>query len=143
MTTYTPYTQGKQYDPAHLRPFDLELAKAGHPLAWSINSCEVRYLAQSYADDDRWFDFSHYEPHEAVWINRTRSALEVQQSLCRAPLAIKHNPRTGKDEPLHVGDVIEVQKSKDNWVSARCEFIFKDHYINFQKTWRWTVEARG
>ena len=140
MASFIPHTIGKVYDVAHLRPFDLELAKQGHPLAWFINGCEVRYLAQTYAEDDRWFDFSHYEPSDAAWINRTRSALGVQQSLRLAPLAIKHDPRTGKDEPLHVGDVIEID-AQLGW-SAISLSTLEDYFRTLELwAWRWPVEV--
>lgn len=90
--TYIPYYEGKVYDTAHLRPFNLDLAKAGHPLA-TYQGEEIRLLRDM---DSAWrFDVWR----DSKWTART--AEDLNWTLRLAPLAVKDG------RPLHVGDVIQ------------------------------------
>lgn len=131
---------GVTYSPAHLRQAKsveelLSLARQGHPLAWAINNCEVRYLAQNDADG-RWFDFSHYEPNEQIWINRQRSVFELPVTVRLAPLAVKDG------RPLHVGDVIEVKHRE--WSDFAQIGCTPERWSQIERqghAWRWPVEV--
>ena len=108
MTNFIPYTQGKQYDPAHLRPFDLALAKQGHPLA-DDRGCEIRLFRDLHGDDNV-FGYDSWEQnlnHPTWFASNIVMKIALSKRVRLAPLAIKHDPRTGEDEPLHVGDVLE------------------------------------
>lgn len=138
---YIEYKEGKLYDPAHLRPFDLALAKQGHPLAWAINNCGVRYLAQNDTDE-RWFDFSHYEPNEQIWVNRQRNSSELQSNLRLAPLAVKDG------KPLHYLDHVErfYQQNEYHhvrWDRTQVGDIGFGFWAKNPDKWRWPVGAQS
>jgi len=141
MITYIPHTIGKVYDVAHLRPFDLELAKQGHPCV-TFQGETIRLLRDM---DGAWrFDVWR----DGKWTARTTEDLEWTLRL--APLAIKNNPRTGKDEPLHVGDVIEFNHpfgdDKFHKITLKGNGdafgLIKDMACA-EELWRWPVEVQG
>jgi len=103
MTDVILHSEGKLYDPKHLRPFDLALALQGHPLATG-NGCEVSHIflsdQQNYLTVRNWLRYLEC----GYW--ETRS-LPIQDKdgtgdhLYLAPLAVKAG------RALHIGDVIE------------------------------------
>jgi hypothetical protein len=93
MTTYIEYTEGKVYEPAHLKPFVLELAKQGHPCA-DIMGRELRLLRE-HSSGNGSFNFDVWQG--SYWATNYNSG----KYLCLAPLSIKDG------KPLHAGDVIE------------------------------------
>ena len=121
--TYIPYYEGKVYDTAHLRPFNLDLAKAGHPLA-TYQGEEIRLLRDM---DSAWrFDVWR----DSKWTART--AEDLNWTLRLAPLAVKDG------RPLHVGDVIEFEGHSylNEWFTKI--FELKDAWCitNTSKFWR-------
>jgi hypothetical protein len=131
MNTHIEHKEGKVYDVAHLRSFDLELAKAGNPICTELGQ-EVRLLrvvAGLWAYD-RWHKGSNSKGgwesvshQEEIWL---------KDNLHLAPLAV----RDGR--PLHVGDVIEVP-SINLTRTATGKDIGKD-WIN--PYWRWPEEVQ-
>lgn len=151
--TYIPHTIGKVYDVAHLRPFDLELARAGHPVAVH-NGDEVSHI---FIDQDEISaTFRHWQKFRlhGCWLYHSLPYHKnsVGKYLRLAPLAIKHDPRTGKDEPLHVGDVIEYEHDEysqsGDFVNVKVELTnskpidYWDAFLKFGN-WRWPAEVQG
>lgn len=92
------FTPGTVYDVKHLRPFDPELAKQGHPLATSDGE-EVRHFRIAHLDCFLWDIWSE---GDATWQDANIGTTDrLSRYLRIAPIAI----RDGR--PLHVGDVIE------------------------------------
>lgn len=81
----------------HLRPFDLELAKAGHPLA-TYDGKEVRLFRVRSQHHFSWDVWAESGPS---WDNDYGNEEWAKTYLRLAPLAIKDG------RPLHVGDEIE------------------------------------
>jgi hypothetical protein len=95
MTTFIEYKEGKVYDPAHLKPFDLDLAKAGHPLA-NFDGTEVSHLFESISADV--YSYRGWSKAAGQHYLNTESITLISERLYLAPLAIKDG------RPLHVGD---------------------------------------
>jgi hypothetical protein len=132
---YIEPKEGKVYDlsiPNILRPFDLELARQGHPLAW-VDAREIRLLRKmggniysyDYWDEDGWVSCD---------LHNEKS---LDKNLRLAPLA-------GKDgKPLHVGDVIEVKVvmfGGDGW---RGVAVTMDNWHRLNICGRWPVEVKA
>jgi len=141
---YIEYKAGVVYDPAHLRPFNLELAKQGHPIC-TVSGREVRLLREAsklwaydewYAgigDGGYWGTCTHQK--ETYFANNLRLA----------PLDVKDG------KPLHVGDVIEyfcrwngngyyeVDDPKC-WTKTKARLPFD---IPLLEAWRWPVEVKA
>ena len=152
MTTYIPHTTGKVYDVAHLRPFDLDLAKQGHPLATNEGP-SVRLFRESATFEqtafylwDEWGDPKENDGY-AIWrlSGDGENAYEVGKRLRLAPLAIKHDPRTSKDEPLHVDDVIEIKGSPNYGEPWLPHIVGAGSLIgkSDDNSWRWPVGVLG
>lgn len=151
MTTYIPHTVGKVYDVAHLRPFDFGLAKQGHPLA-TIYGLEVRLFREMRSKDsayDAQYAWDWFSIDSNAWLSNSEYGGYLDTDLCLAPLAIKHDPRTGKDEPLHVGDVIEELFDIGEGLKIVPQTISIDrfHPLDYwlwfidMQDWRWPVEV--
>jgi hypothetical protein len=130
---------GKVYDPAHLRPFDLDLAKQGHPCA-SQHGETIRLLRGS-ADIfywDKWIEDSDFWAHQQGEIECVQGELEcVLDTLRLAPLAVKDG------KPLHVGDVIEVKVvmfGGDGWKGVA---VTMDNWHRLNMCGRWPVEVKA
>lgn len=92
------FEPGTVYDVSHLRPFDMELAKAGHPLADRFGRAVrcVRYCNKNGLRFDYW---DEYAP---MWMADYTELGNCAHHLRLAPLALKD------DRALHVGDTIEL-----------------------------------
>jgi hypothetical protein len=142
MTNFIPYTVGKTYNPEHLRPFDLALATAGHPLAWYDGS-----------GISHFFDGNQEVVTIRVWEKEFWSCIRINKCFLKnlrlAPLAVKDG------RPLHVGDVIEMAKL-DEYLPNGLEFaewsfekIEPLHIAaitrekEWRANWRWPVEVKS
>ncbi len=101
------FTPGTVYDVEHLRPFDLELAKAGHPLATDGGNA-VR-LFRMHSEIGYIWDW--WNPRFKKWAHLSDSETCLPDWLRLAPLAIKDG------RGLHAGDEIEVAV----WDDEACE----------------------
>ncbi len=127
---------GTTYPIEHLRPFDLELAKAGHPLAM-VNGHAVRAFR---AQGDNCFAFDWWNG-AAKWLQTENAQHTLCFNLRLAPLAV----RDGR--PLHVGDEIEVRHATKGWLISSANltdyhvglyrYVFQD---NGQLAWRWPTQ---
>ncbi len=130
------FEPGTVYDVAHLKPFDLPLALAGHPLA-TKHGRSVRHLRQMDNGDRIIFGFDEWD--EPGWIADCYFLPKLAQYLRLAPLCV----RDGR--PLHVRDEIEVSIVVSG---GGCEWTkigatIKGHLSGFYKDhsdqWRWPV----
>lgn len=104
----------------HLRPFDLELAKQGHPMAWE-DGCEVSYYFQGRAGmvDTVWLWRNFYQH----WTERGMYD-GCKDSLRLAPLAIKDG------KPLHIGDVVNVLFANNQWLATTVAVGSRHEIVN-------------
>lgn len=127
MTQFISHTEGKTYALEHLLPFDLELAKQGHPCA--------------FADGE---EASHIIPHYKeeylncrVWrVGEWRMLIGTDEDLRLAPLAIKDG------KPLHVGDLLQIKVvmfGGDGW---RDEAVTMNNWNRINTYGRWPVENK-
>lgn len=134
---YIEPKEGTMYNPAHLRPFDLELAKQGHPLAWDDGS-EVSHIFQNSKDAFVIRSFGEYKNWD---MSKPILEVELKKYLRLAPLDVKDG------KPLHVGDVIEENYSQPLGEEPSCELPIwtspKPAYVGLQYEWRWPVEVKG
>lgn len=141
MTQYIPPTEGKTYNPEHLRAAKnveelLTLAKQGHPLAWHDGS-EVTHLFEPSAS---FLIAPMYTVR--VWAKYHWSCFGIpnlKDDLRLAPLAYKDG------KPLHVGDVIEYRTNNfsdfDNSQAVTMGWINGlRHHTLPDWMWRWPVE---
>ena len=126
------FEQGCTYDVAHLKPFDMELAKSGHPLAMldSEYGSSVRFFSRDSADTYcfQWWDhlfnkWQFYNNHDHM----------MPKVLGLAPLGVKDG------RALHVGD--EIERAYDygqftawNAGKVRADDVRHDWH---NKDWRW------
>lgn len=131
------FKPGQVYNPEHLRPFNLQLALQGHPLA-SVNGFSVRYLRLSEAD---WFMWDAWAEKSCRWLSFEAPTVFAGDSLRLAPLAIKD------DRPLHVRDEIEWRASIAHpWQSRNVgpsEAAAPWDYVRtyYGRDWRWPKES--
>jgi hypothetical protein len=144
MTNYCEYKEGKVYDPAHLRPFSLDLAKRGHPLATKIGE-DVRLLREQ-CEDFYAYDLYCTFPIPKQWMSVLDNVHQIENNLRIAPLDVKDG------KPLHVGDVIEIAngmsfaiKNAENWVKTIVASPKgKERIIDMSTIkWRWPVEVKA
>jgi hypothetical protein len=135
MTTYIEYTEGKVYDVAHLRPFNLELAKCGHPLAWR-DGIEISFMSETSLN---FFWVSVWDESIKKWQDDCDYLQELSKRIRLAPLSIKDG------KPLHVGDLVEwhgamgdIAPWRKGIVSLKNINVILDE---FRYRWRWPVEA--
>jgi hypothetical protein len=99
------FEQGCVYDVAHLKPFDLQLALSGHPLAAkggeAVRFC--RNMNHNMTYWDCWIDELN------LWRVDWDFTHCVSSKLRLAPLGVKDG------RALHVGDEIEMGRSLDCW----------------------------
>jgi hypothetical protein len=158
MTTYIPHTIGKVYDVAHLRKASsvdelMICIKNAHPLAAHDGSAVSLFFERQIGNyvytvwnDDKWllvdFDVAHQESIAKALGKKLK--YDMTHFLRLAPLAIKHNPRTGKDEPLHVGDVIELKGSPNYGEPWLPHIVGAGSLIGSNNVaWRWPVEVQS
>jgi hypothetical protein len=138
--TFISYTQGKVYDPAHLRPFDLGLAKQWHPIC-TVSGREVRLLreASKLWAYDEWYAGIGEGGYWGTCIHQKETYFE--NNLRLAPLAVKDG------KPLHVGDWIEENYSQPLDEEPSCELPIwaspKPAYIGLNYEWRWPAEVKS
>lgn len=130
------FEPGCVYDVAHLRPFNLELALQGHPLALPDGSSvrHLRKMSDSYYSYDRW-----YEDTSSWFCTRDIYCMRLEDSLRLTPLAVKDG------RPLHVGDEIEFRRDPhDQWATKRPEcWVFSVwQRPSFGFEWRWPVKKK-
>ncbi len=101
------FEPGQVYDVAHLRPFDLDMALEGHPLA-THDGGGVRLFRETSADGLAWDQWSRYLN---AWVCEFEPNEFAEGMLCLAPLAVKDG------RPLHVGDQI-VELLRHRWVAT-------------------------
>lgn len=141
---YIEYKEGTVYDPAHLRPFNLELAKQGHPLA-TIGGAEVRcFRAMSTLEEKKGFRTSDFwmadswDVATSHWFSCGNFDLN---RLRLAPLDVKDG------RALHVGDVIEARNNHYDRTQLRDYERIKITDDNMRIVnskmwdWRWPVEV--
>jgi len=133
---YIPYREGKVYDKAHLRPFDLDLAKQGHSLALS-SGAEIRLFRETRIGI---YGFDYWLPNfgwsSTGWYNDIN---DLNLYLRLAPLAV----RDGR--PLHVGDVIEVEGRTylNEWFIKVFELKDSSHITSKSKVWRFPNDEKA
>jgi hypothetical protein len=135
---YIEPKEGKVHDPAHLRPFDIELAKQGHPIC-TVSGREVRLLreASKLWSYDEWYAGIGDGGYWGTCIHQKETYFA--NNLRLAPLAVKDG------KPLHVGDVIEICANVDNWVAVPyMEHHNTEDYLRWVNDyeWRWPVEVK-
>lgn len=131
MTQFIESRKGKTYALKHLRPFDLELAKQGHPLACQRKCSEVAqlicirekiYVAVRWAISG-WF------------VSMEEDAADLTRHYRLAPLAIKDG------KPLHMGDWIEVNLFATGGKWVECDWTYNLKVYENLNNWRWPAEA--
>ena len=143
---YIEYKEGKLYNPAHLRPFSLELAKQGHPLA-SLDGHEVSHMFEPI---DSFYAIRYWHPCKKYWYIERTNKKDLTVFLRLAPLAVKKDA-TGKLKPLHVGDVIEIyripQDGRKSCKWEKCKAVVAHATILNRKDgaldWRWPAEVKA
>ena len=129
------FEQGCTYDVAHLKPFDMELAKSGHPLAMldSEYGSSVRFFSRDSADTYcfQWWDhlfnkWQFYNNHDHM----------MPKVLGLAPLGVKDG------KPLHVGDSIEIKSQPFGrlWQSSTVDNRSDVSRDWRARDWRWPKE---
>lgn len=125
------FEPGTVYDVAHLRPFDLELAKAGNPLA-TYDGKEVRLFR---VRSQRHFSWDVWAESGPSWDNDYGNEEWAKTHLRLAPLAIKDG------RGLHVGDEIEMGRSLDYWDKTIVTSFQEGMALaNADECWRWPKE---
>jgi hypothetical protein len=130
------FEQGCTYDVAHLRPFDLVLAKQGHPLACLYDEIPVSVKAFR-AMSEYTIGFDYWTPKYECWQIGSAVAGMLARNMRLAPLAI----RDGR--ALHVGDVIEWRETLDHlWLPRNVDpSEVGDSWANvrtyYGRDWRW------
>ena len=139
MNTHIEHKEGKVYDVAHLRSFDLELAKAGNPICTELGQ-EVRLLrvvAGLWAYD-RWHKGSNgkggwesVSHQEEIWL---------KDNLHLAPLAVKDG------KPLHYLDHVERfyqqnEYHRVRWDRTQVGDIGFGFWAKNPDKWRWPAEV--
>lgn len=123
------FEPGQVYDVAHLRPFDLELALQGHPLATAKGE-GVRAF-RVYHHGGVSFDYWREGAFAGGWLPAgTIEPANTPIILRLAPLAVKDG------RALHVGDEIDIMLI-EFW---RQHIITARSAINFfpaARAWRW------
>ena len=131
------FEQGCTYDVAHLKPFDLQLALSGHPLA-SRRGESIR-LFRSMSSDR--YNFDYWDADDRSWISQfnlptERLALELRL----APLAVKDG------KPLHVGDEVELcipgkRSPQSEWaIEWRKHVVSLGSLPTVLQGWQWPKE---
>lgn len=136
------FEPGTVYDVAHLRPFDLELAKVGHPLAYEyefdskrvgVSVRHFRMMSEKLVTFDAWI------PDETMWRGGGFSDARLPDIFLRlAPLSTKDG------RGLHVGDEIEVYLGRKNGEAIWDRELIVAHdrgtallIKSGYETWRW------
>jgi hypothetical protein len=127
------FEQGCTYDVAHLKPFDMALALAGHPLASSQGhqARNFRMLSDDlYALD--WWVAGH-------WHMSSCYVHQLQDTFMLAPLAVKDG------KPLHVGDEMEIYREfaddDASWVLCKVHSHEMGLALDLRPAfWRWPKE---
>lgn len=136
---YIEYKEGTVYDPAHLRPFGLELAKQGHPVAkmnGNVSGLEVSHMFQNDSDSTG-FNVIYWN---TFWQLTYTPFKSLDKYLRLAPLAVKDG------KPLHVGDVIEIFNfDVDKYVvkTIKSVAVWRRLRLDLTDDWRWPVEVKG
>jgi hypothetical protein len=123
------FEPGRVYDVAHLRPFDLELALAGHPICTPSGYSARLFRAlynQKYSYD--------YWTGKGWMLSGEQCDGSALLNLRLAPLAVKDG------RALHVGDEIKVFGSTwMRWARVTLDFYNWVKVLHLQVTmqWRW------
>ena len=132
------FEQGCVHNKEHLKLFDMELAKAGHPLA-TKDGDSVRCLRQSNPDGD-FVVFAFDEWTGDYWSHEQDYGTRLELRLHLAPLAVKNN------RALHVGDEIELcipekRSPQDEWaIEWRKHVASLGSLPTVLQGWRWPKE---
>jgi hypothetical protein len=126
------FEQGCTYDVAHLKPFDLQLALSGHPLAAKGGNAVRCFRKMGEECGAPVFGFDVWR--ETLWSDTAFYETGLTDELRLAPLEVRH------DKPLHVGDEIEIFLG---W--AKVWQRQKFHPTSYQSQdwrldWRWPKE---
>lgn len=129
----TQFEPGTVYDVAHLKPFDMKLALAGHPLA--SRRCESIRLFRSMSSNRHNFDY--WDADDRSWISQFNLPIErLALELRLAPLAVKDG------RALHVGDSIEIKSQPFGrlWQSSIVDNRSDVSRDWSARDWRWPKE---
>jgi hypothetical protein len=129
------FEQGCVYDVAHLRPFNLELALQGHPLA--LRSGEQVRLFRDM--NGFYFALDYWADDFGCWAHLEVRKKGIDDLLRLAPLAVKDG------RPLHVEDEIETFYMTDhNAYDYEPNIMTFDRFKEVQTPlmWRWPVKKK-
>lgn len=136
---YIEYKEGKVYDHAHLRPFNLELAKQGHLLA-DKDGREIRLLREGREGDHVWA-YDSWDKRGFWFCERLINVSALDKYLRLAPLDVKDG------RPLHYLDHVErfYQQNEYHhvrWDRTQVGDIGFGFWAKNPDKWRWPVEVK-